>query len=105
VRIYKSVIRPVLTYAAETCADTSETKQILETTEINTLRKIVGKKRLYNVRNQDTREQCGIQPIGEWVNKRRMTEDRIVSVVRDNSPKSKMKPGRPRKRWSDSYST
>jgi len=30
-RIYKSVIRPVLTYAAETRADTSKTKQIKKT--------------------------------------------------------------------------
>jgi hypothetical protein len=32
-------------------------------------------------------------------------EDRIVRVVKDNSPKGKMRPGEPRKRWSDSYST
>jgi hypothetical protein len=44
----------------------------LETVERNTLRKIVGKTRLDYVRNQDIREQCGIQPIGERVNKRRM---------------------------------
>jgi hypothetical protein len=35
VRNYKSVLRPVLTYATETCADTSKTKQISETTEMN----------------------------------------------------------------------
>jgi hypothetical protein len=65
---------------------------------MNTLRKVVGKTRLDHVRNQDIREQCGIQPIGEWVNKRRkewnnhisrMTEDSIVRAVRDNSPKGK----------------
>jgi len=59
VRICKSIIRPVLTYAVETRADTSETKQILETTEMNTLRKIVAKTRLYRVGNHDFREQCG----------------------------------------------
>jgi hypothetical protein len=113
-RIYKSVIRPFLTYAAETRADNSKTKQILETTEMNTFRKTVAKTGLDHVRNQDMREQYGIQPIGEWVNKgreewnnhiSRMTEDRIVRVVRDNSPKCKRRPGRPRKRGSDSYST
>jgi hypothetical protein len=73
---------------------------------MNTLRKGVGKTRLDHVRNQDIREQCGIQPIGEWVNKgreewnnhiSRMTEDGFVRVVRDNSPKSKRRPGRPHK--------
>jgi hypothetical protein len=56
------------------------------------------------VRNQAIREQCEIEPIGDWVNKRReewnnhisrMTEDRIVWVDRDNSPKNGTSPGRP----------
>jgi hypothetical protein len=68
---------------------------------MNILRKIVGKPKLEHVRNQDSRERCGIQPIGEWVNIRReewnnhisrITEDRIFRVVRDNSPKGEMRP-------------
>jgi hypothetical protein len=78
------------------------------------LRKVVAKTMLGHVRNHDIRERCGIQPIGEWLNKKReewnnhisgITADRIVSVVSDNSPKGKRRPGRPRKRWSDSCST
>jgi hypothetical protein len=73
---------------------------------VNALRKIVGKTRLDHVRNQDVRELCGIQPIGQWVNEgkeewnshiSRMTEDRTVRVVRENSPKGKRKPERTRK--------
>jgi hypothetical protein len=60
VKIYKSFIRPFLTCAAETRADTSETKQILET-EMNTLRKIFPKTRLDHVRNQDFREQIQME--------------------------------------------
>jgi hypothetical protein len=37
-RIYKSVVRPVLTYPAETGAAISRTEHILETREVNTLR-------------------------------------------------------------------
>jgi hypothetical protein len=90
-RSYKSVIRPVLTYEAETRVDTSKTKQVLETREMNTSRKIIRKTNLDHVSNQDIKQQCGIQPIGECVNKRmeewnkyisRMTEDRIVRIVR-----------------------
>ena len=33
-RIYKTAIRPILTYAAETRPETSKTKRILETAEI-----------------------------------------------------------------------
>jgi len=78
-RIYESVIQPFLTYAAETHADTSKTKQILETIKINTSRKTVVKTRLDHVGNQNIREQCGIQPIGEWVNKRRQEWNKHIS--------------------------
>jgi hypothetical protein len=68
---------------------------------MNTLRK-VGKAMLDHVRSQDLREQCGIQPVGEWANARReewnnhnsrMTEDRIVRVIGYNSLKGKRRPG------------
>lgn len=38
VRIYKTCIRPILTYAAETRADTAKTKSIARTTEMRILR-------------------------------------------------------------------
>jgi len=38
VRIYKSIVRPTLTYAAETRTDTAKTRQLLEVTEMKTLR-------------------------------------------------------------------
>jgi hypothetical protein len=113
VRIYKSVVRPILTYSVETQADIPKTKQLLGTRELNTLRKTVGKTRLDHVTNQDIRQPCGIQPIREWILKwqedwdnhtSRMTEDRIVRVVRDNIPKGKRCPGRPKKHWSDKFS-
>lgn len=43
VKIYKTIVRPTTTYAAETQANTSRTKQLLRTTEMNTLRAMVGK--------------------------------------------------------------
>lgn len=42
VRIYKTCVRPILTYAAETCADTKKTKRILRSTEMKTLCTIRG---------------------------------------------------------------
>jgi hypothetical protein len=44
--------------------DTSKTQQILVTIEMNTLRKIRGKRRINHVRIQDIRQQCEIQPVG-----------------------------------------
>ena len=111
VKIYKAVVRPILTYAAETRADTTKTKQMLETTEMNILRKIVGKTRRDRVRNENIRQQLEIEKIGEWVERRRnewnahisrMATDRLVRTARDNIPDGKRSPGRPRKRWRNS---
>jgi hypothetical protein len=55
--IHKSVVQLVHTCAAETDADISITVQMLETIEINTLRKITGKRRIDHVRSQDIRQQ------------------------------------------------
>lgn len=41
-RIYKTCIRPIMTYAAETRAETTPTKRILRTAEMRTLRNITG---------------------------------------------------------------
>lgn len=38
VKIYKRIVRPIMTYAAETRADTSKTKQLMRATEVNNLR-------------------------------------------------------------------
>lgn len=46
VRIYKSVVRPILTYAAENRADTNMTIQILETREMKTLKSIAKKNKV-----------------------------------------------------------
>jgi hypothetical protein len=43
VRMYKSIVRPILTDAAETRTDTAKTMQILEVTEVKTLRRITDK--------------------------------------------------------------
>jgi hypothetical protein len=40
VRIYKTYIRPILTYATEMRAETSKTKRILRTMEMRTSREI-----------------------------------------------------------------
>jgi hypothetical protein len=74
---------------------------------MTTLRKIVGKTRLVHVTNRDIRQQCGIQPVGERILKRReewdnnisrITEDRFVRIVGDNISKGTISPGIPNKR-------
>ena len=41
VRIYKTMVRPILKYVAETRPDTAKTRQMLETAEMKTLRRIL----------------------------------------------------------------
>ncbi|XP_057652719.1 uncharacterized protein LOC130891773 [Diorhabda carinulata] len=94
-RTYKTVIRPIMTYAAETRPDTAKTKRLLKTSEMKVLRKITGKTLLDRERSDDIRQKCRVENINEWVLSRkrewdehisRMSEERIVKIARDNSP-------------------
>jgi hypothetical protein len=53
--IYKSSVRPLMIYAAETGPDNSKRKQVMKTTETRTLRKMVAKTRFDIIRKQDIR--------------------------------------------------
>jgi len=110
VRIYKSIVRPALTYAAETRTDTAKTRQLLEVTEVKTLRRIINKTKWARVRNDRIRELCEIQNITSWVQRRRtewsehisrMADDRLVKKVHDGIPAGKRNRGRPLKRRRD----
>ena len=43
----------------------------VEANEMKVLRKIVSKTKIDRIRKQQIRESCGIQPINEWVERRR----------------------------------
>ena len=84
--------------------------QILEVTEMKTLRRITNKTRMDKMRNERIRETCGIQNITSWVQRgrtewsmhiSRMAEDRLVRRVHDGIPEEKRNRGRPKKRWRD----
>ncbi|XP_045466553.1 uncharacterized protein LOC123675250 [Harmonia axyridis] len=107
VRIYKTAIRPIITYAAETRPDTARTTQIMSTTEMRIIRRIHGKTLLDRVRNEELRERSGIQDVGKFVRQRRkywnkhierMSDNRLVKGARQNKPTGKRTQGRPPKR-------
>lgn len=109
-RIYKSVVRPVMTYTAETRPQTSRTQRYLETSEMRTLRKIAGKTLWDRETSESIRRICEVDNVNTWVKNRkrewnqhinRMTEQRIVKIARDKSPGGRRSVGRPRKRWND----
>jgi len=53
VRIYKTCIRPAMTYGIEIREETKKTKRILRVAEMKTLRTIMGKTRIDRIRNTD----------------------------------------------------
>lgn len=58
-RIYKTATRPIMTYTAEIRTETSETKIILETTEMKIVRRIAGKMLTNRERSsEDIRQSC-----------------------------------------------
>ena len=108
VKIYKAMVRPVMTYGAETRAETSRTKQLIRTVEMNTLRAIVGKTRLDRVRNSTVREQCRVQDVSKFVKVRRKAwnehvsragDTRLIKIVRDKTGRKEIS----RKRWAQSW--
>jgi hypothetical protein len=110
VRIYKSIVRPILTYAAEIRTETTKTRHLLEVTEMKTLRRIINKTKWDRIRNDKIRELCEIQNITSWVQRRRTewsehvsrrADDRLVKKVHDGIPEGKRNRGRPMKRWRD----
>ncbi|CAH0383760.1 unnamed protein product [Bemisia tabaci] len=111
VRVYKTVVRPVLTYAAETRADTKRTKQQLRTVEMKVLRKIAGFTLRDRQTNESIREECQIQDIAKWTKMRRkmwsehverMDGERLAKICMVGRPHSQRQPGRPPKRWAQS---
>jgi hypothetical protein len=92
VRIYKSNVCPVLTYASKTTAETTYTQQLLWTTEM-TIRAIHGKTRKDKIRSDQLRQLSGIKDIINWNNVRRkeweshverMDDNRLEKIARDN---------------------
>ena len=114
VRLYKTNVRPVLTYASETRAETTYTQQLLRTTEMKTIRAICGKTLRDKIRSHHLRQLSGIQDITKWSNVRRrewnnrverMEDGRLAKIAKDNRPQGVRSRGRPKKLWKDSIHT
>lgn len=87
IRIYKTCVRPILTYAAETRAETTKTKKLLRSTEMKTLRAIKGVTLRDQIRSSAIRDELQTEDVVRWVRSRRrywrdhvgrMDQDRIA---------------------------
>lgn len=112
VRIYKTIVRPVLTYAAETRAETQRTKQQFRTLEMKVLRKIAGFTMWDRQQNAYVRDVCEVQDVAKWTRDRRrnwfehvdrMDGERLAKVCMMGRPQGRRMPGRPPKRWAQSW--
>jgi hypothetical protein len=110
-RIYKANVRPVLTYASETRAETAYTQQLFRTTEMKTIRAIHGKTIRDKIRSDHLRHLSAIQDINKWTEARRrewdadvgrMEDNRLTKIARDSRPQGVRNRGRPKKRWKGS---
>ncbi|XP_044744146.1 uncharacterized protein LOC123306294 [Coccinella septempunctata] len=113
-RIYKACVRPVLTYAAETRAETSTTKRMARTTEMRILRSIKGITLRDHVRSSDIREELEVQDVVRWVRARRrfwrdhverMPDERLAKWAETQKPSTRRPLGRPPKRWKESWNS
>ena len=110
VRIYKTNVRPVLTYASETTAETTCTQQLLRTTEMKTIRAIHPKTLKDKIRSDHLRHISGIQDIVKWTEDRRrewdahvgrMEDNRLAKIARESRPRGVRSRGKPKKRWKE----
>ena len=67
-RIYKTNVRPVLTHASETRAETTYSQQLLRTTEMQILRAVHSKTLRHKILSGQLRRLSGIQGVIKWAN-------------------------------------
>ncbi|XP_045466793.1 uncharacterized protein LOC123675479 [Harmonia axyridis] len=114
IRIYKTIVRPIMTYGIETRADTKVMKNALRTTEMKVLRNVLGLTLRDRRRNEDIRSECEVPDVVRWGRNRRrlwnahverMGDGRIAKIVREGTPGTRRPLGRPPKRWRDSWTS
>ena len=107
IKLYMTVIRPVLLYGAECWTVRKKEEQILEKTEMRMLRRIKGVTLRDSVKSVDIRKELGVSSIQEKVREMRLRwngpmqrmEENEVIAVGDMRVPGKRPRGRPRGRW------
>ncbi|XP_014614928.1 PREDICTED: uncharacterized protein LOC106792919 [Polistes canadensis] len=105
-RIYKTCIRPIKTYAAETNAESTITERIMRTTEVKTLRTITENSLKGRRSNKEIGEECETQCGVKWIRRKsveRMNDSRLPKVAKTEKIGTTRPPGRPRRKWNESW--
>lgn len=110
VKIYTTVIRPVLLYGAEVWITRKKEEKLMEVTEMRMLRRIKGVSLRDKQRSDDIRNELGVCNITKKIKEARLRwfghverreEDNPVKRVTKEEVAGKRGRGRPKKRWSD----
>lgn len=109
--VYKTVIRPVLTYGCETWTTTLREKSRLQAMEMKILRGIKGVTRRDRWRNEEVRRQLRVESLNDYIGERqlgwwghlqRMEINRQVRRIWEAKVETKPRRGRPHLTWMDS---
>ena len=109
-KVYETVIRPVMLYGAETWVLRRKEERMLKSTEMKMLRRIKGVTKLDRQRNEDILEELGVTDILtkarqarlRWYGHlRRMNEESAPKKIWKMEIKGKRPRGRPQKRWME----
>lgn len=108
--VYKSIIRPVLTYGSETWTLTQRQVQTIQVAEMKMLRWMCGVTRLDKIRNEYVRGSLGVRDIADKLQESRLRwyghisrrpPDHVGNTVTHlNIPGTRPR-GRPKSRWLD----
>lgn len=110
VSIYKTILRPVLTYGCENWTLTAYLKNTLQAAEMRVLRLIKGVTIRDKLRSEDIRAELGVKGVLQFVEEsqlrwfghiKRMADERLPLQLLQWRPDSVRPRGRPRKRWTD----
>ena len=108
--VYKTIIRPVLTYGSETWNVTKRHVRAIQTTEMKMLRWMCGVTRLDKIRNTHIRGSLGVRDISEKLQESRLRwyghvsrrpPEYIGRAVQDLNVPGKRSRGRPKRRWRE----
>ena len=110
IKVYKTVIRPVLLYGAETWALRRKEEGILEKTEMRMLRWILGVSLMERIENQEIRKRVGVCKITDKARESRLRwyghvarrdEDSWIRKAHDMGIEGRRSRGRQKIRWRD----
>ena len=109
-KVYKTVIKPTMTYGAECWAVRKKDENRLHVAEMRMLRWIRGKTRKDHVRNQSIQEDAKVCQMSTLLRQKRLhwyghvkrrEADNLSRKVMDMDVTGKRRRGRPRLRWTD----